>query len=290
MNNGRFAPTPSGPLHQGSLVTAVASYCEAKSQQGKWLIRIEDLDTPRIVKGSADNILYTLEAFGFEWDDEVLYQSQRFAAYQETIQLLIRQELIYACSCSRKSLLQQQANTGPLGIIYPGICRKKKLPLNAAYNLRLNLQHAGEYQFIDRHYGTFGLNLGTQIGDIIIKRLDGVFAYHLAVVMDDHLQQVKHIVRGADLLEVTPLHLYLNSLLGFQDASYLHLPLIRAADGQKLSKQTGAKALDSRRISEHLYAALRFLGQPISEKMVAEAPTEILSYAVDHWDAGLIPV
>lgn len=286
---GRFAPTPSGPLHQGSLVTALASYCEAKSQHGKWLVRIEDLDTPRIVKGSADNILFTLEAFGFAWDDAVLYQSNRFSAYQDIVQQWIDDRLIYPCSCSRKSLMNDNLHYGPLGVIYPGHCRNKKLGTHKNFNLRLNLQQAGEISFNDDHYGTFKLNLSTQVGDVIIKRMDGVYAYHLAVVVDDAFQQVDHIVRGADLLEVTALHLYLNHLLNYSNARYLHLPLIKSADGQKLSKQTGAKGIEAARAGHHLVAALQFLGQPVIDDMLSETAENILRYAVDRWDASRIP-
>jgi glutamyl-Q tRNA(Asp) synthetase len=286
---GRFAPTPSGPLHQGSLVTAVASYCAAKSQQGKWLVRMEDLDTPRVVKGSADNILFTLEAFGFEWDGEVLYQSQRFQVYQEIVQQWIDDRLIYACSCSRKSLMNENLRYGPSGIIYPGCCRDKKLDINKNYSLRLNLQQIGELCFNDIHYGAFKLNLRDQMGDIVIKRADGIYAYHLAVVVDDAFQQVDHIVRGADLLEVTTLHLHLNRLLEYSDARYLHLPLIKTADGKKLSKQTGARGIDPAKADDHLIAALRFLGQPVPDDIINESPENILGYAVEVWDASLIP-
>ncbi len=289
MTIGRFAPTPSGPLHQGSLVTAVASYCDARSQQGKWLVRMEDLDTPRVVKGSADNILFTLEAFGFEWDDEVLYQSQRFQIYQEIVQQWIDDRLIYACSCSRKSLMNEKLRYGPSGIIYPGYCRDKRLDINKNFSLRLSLQQAGELSFNDIHYGIFNLNLRDQIGDIVIKRADGIYAYHLAVVVDDAFQRVDQIVRGADLLEVTTLHLHLNRLLNYRNASYLHLPLIKTIHGKKLSKQTGARGIDPAKAGDHLIAALRFLGQPVTDDIINESPENILGYAVDVWDASLIP-
>ncbi len=146
MTVGRFAPTPSGPLHMGSLVTALASYCQARANQGRWLLRIEDVDTPRVITGSADDILFTLEAFGFEWDGDVLYQSDRFAAYEEALQLLLQQELVYPCECSRKSLLAQDLASGPLGYIYPASCRHKKLKRHD-FSLRLNVEQAGEIGF-----------------------------------------------------------------------------------------------------------------------------------------------
>lgn len=286
---GRFAPTPSGPLHMGSLVTALASYCEARSQQGKWLLRMEDLDTPRVVKGASDEILTTLEAFGFEWDDKVLYQSQRFDAYQQVIQQWIDERLLFACSCSRKSLIKENPHFGPLGMIYPGHCRDKKLNTQQAHSLRLNLQQAGSISFIDDHYGSYSLDLSHQVGDIVIKRIDGIYAYHLAVVIDDAYQQVNHIVRGADLLEVTAIHVYLNQLLKLKDARYLHLPLIKNTDGKKLSKQTGAKAIDITQASIQLFNAIKFLGQVPDKEIVHENPKAILDYAVKHWDSSLIP-
>ncbi len=286
---GRFAPTPSGPLHMGSLVTAIASYCEAKSHDGKWLLRMEDLDTPRVVEGAADNILTTLEAFGFEWDDEILYQSQRFDAYQEVIQNWIDERLLFACDCSRKSLAGQNLHYGPLGIIYPGHCRLKELDMRQGYSLRLNLQQAGAISFNDKLYGNFELNLSTQVGDIVIKRIDGIYAYHLAVVVDDAYQQVNHIVRGSDLLEVTALHLYLNRLLKLNDARYMHLPLIKNPDGKKLSKQTGARAINVTQAGEQIVSALEFLGQKPDKKLAQETPQDILKVALAHWDPSLIP-
>jgi glutamyl-Q tRNA(Asp) synthetase len=287
---GRFAPTPSGPLHLGSLVTALASYCEARSKQGKWLVRMEDLDTPRVVKGAADHILATLEAFGFEWDDEVLYQSHRFEVYQAGIQKLIHDGHIYACKCTRKSLKAQNVEYGPLGMIYPGFCRDKKLDVSENLSLRLNLQHAGVISFDDSHCGSYALNLPRQVGDIVIKRIDGIYAYHLAVVMDDAFQQVDHIVRGEDLLPVTPLHLYLNRLLDYPDACYLHLPLIKTINGKKLSKQTGARAIEASRANEQLIFALKFLGQVIDPEIERGNPSEIVKYAVKNWDSKAIPV
>lgn len=285
---GRFAPTPSGPLHLGSLVTALASYCDARSQHGQWLLRIEDLDTPRVVKDSADDILRTLEAFGFEWDGPVVYQSERFEAYEESLQRLHQDGLVYHCECSRKSLYRRNLDSGPLGLIYPGICRERKLG-NRELSQRLNLQQAGRVSFIDAHYGPYSLDISKEVGDIIIKRIDGVFAYHLAVVMDDGWQQINQIVRGADLLEVTTVHLYLNQLLEIPLAEYLHIPLIKNRDGKKLSKQTGATALDIENASELLVRALKFLGQPVESGLQTSAPDEILEYAIEHWQRQSIP-
>lgn len=288
MIRGRFAPTPSGPLHLGSLVTAVASYCDIKAQQGEWLLRIEDVDTPRVVKGSADNILRSLEAFGFEWDGEVMYQSRRFETYQDHLQHLIDQQQVYACRCTRKQLQAEHNDYGPLGLIYPGHCRHSKYPLQKT-SLRLNLQQAGDTTFVDRHTGKYQLDLKQQVGDIVLKRIDDVYAYHLAVTIDDHTQGINQIVRGRDLLEVTPLHLYLNKLLGFNDAEYLHLPLVQTPDGKKLSKQTGAKAIDTELVSKQLVLALNFLGQNIPTELSEETARSVLEYAIANWNRKNIP-
>ncbi len=287
MTVGRFAPTPSGPLHMGSLVTALASYCQARANQGRWLLRIEDVDTPRVITGSADDILFTLEAFGFEWDGDVLYQSDRFAAYEEALQLLLQQELVYPCECSRKSLLAQDLASGPLGYIYPALCRHKKLKRHD-FSLRLNVEQAGEIGFSDLHYDPYKLDVSRDVGDVVLKRVDGIYAYHLAVVIDDAWQQVDHIVRGADLLEVTCLHLYLYRLLDLQPPQYLHIPLMKNAEGKKLSKQTGAEGLDIKRASALLLEALAFLGQPLDPALTEAKPDEVLAYAITNWDSQLI--
>lgn len=285
---GRFAPTPSGPLHFGSLVTAVASYCQARAQRAGWIIRIEDVDTPRVVKGSADDILNTLEAFGFEWDGQVVFQSQRFEAYHAALQQLQDQDLIYRCACSRKQLKAQPHRNGPLGLIYPGHCRFKSLQ-NSQLGQRLNLQNAGKVFFTDIHAGAQTLNLTDEVGDIVVKRRDGIFAYHLAVVVDDAFQQITQIVRGADLLNSTFVHIWLNRLLGYRDAEYLHLPLVTNEKGSKLSKQTGARALDIKHKENLLLLALQFLGQPTPEPLKKATAVEILQHAITHWDISKIP-
>ena len=285
---GRFAPTPSGPLHMGSLVTALASYCQAQSQQARWLLRIEDVDTPRVITGSADDILYTLEAFGFEWDGEALYQSTRFGDYEAVLQRLRQQGWVYPCECSRKSLMTQNLRSGPLGMIYPGLCRHKKLQRHD-YSLRLNVEQAGEIAFEDLHYDPYKLDVSRDVGDVVLKRVDGIYAYHLAVVVDDAWQGVDHVVRGADLLEVTCLHLYLYRLLDLQPPCYLHIPLMKNAEGKKLSKQTGAEGLDIPRASQLLLEAMKFLGQQVDPTLAQARPTEVLAYAAAHWDSRRIP-
>jgi glutamyl-Q tRNA(Asp) synthetase len=286
---GRFAPTPSGPLHFGSLVTALASYCHARSQRGQWLVRIEDVDLPRVVEGSADQILRDLEAMGFEWDGEVLYQSAQFDRYQERLQQLLDQDHAYACECSRRILREAKVQSGPLGLIYPGTCRLKHLD-QALHSIRINTDKPGKITFWDQVYGEVSLQLPEKSGDFVIRRADGIFAYHLAVVLDDELQQVNQIVRGADLLEATCLHLCLYRIFGFKEPTYLHVPLIRNIHGDKLSKQTGATALARDKASSQLTAALRLLGQTVDPSMEQASPTEIIKQAVEAWDDQRITV
>ena len=286
---GRFAPTPSGPLHFGSLVAALASYCQARAQRADWLLRIEDVDTPRVVAGASDQILRDLEAFGFEWDGAVQWQSTRFQRYRHHLQSLLSAGDCFACECSRRTLREQQVATGPLGQIYPGNCRSKGLAAQG-HSIRLNTAAAGTISFVDQVYGHFELNLPNQVGDFVLQRADSVYAYHLAVVVDDEEQGIDEVVRGADLLENTCLHIYLQTRLGFATPRYLHLPLVDNADGVKLSKQTGAAAIEHHRAAELLVAALQHLGQsPQSELQSAEI-SEILQWAIKHWNPNNIPV
>jgi glutamyl-Q tRNA(Asp) synthetase len=284
---GRFAPTPSGPLHFGSLVTAVASYCHSKSQQGEWLLRIEDVDTPRVVKGSTSQIFSSLEAYGFEWDGKVLYQSSRFEYYKSKLDELLENQSCYACECSRRSLREKGINYGLMGLIYPGICRNKNLTSNH-HSIRLNTESANISQFNDKIYGDIQLNLREQVGDFILKRVDGIYAYHLAVILDDDSQSINQVVRGADLLLSTCLHLYLQQLFELTTPQYLHLPLIKNSDGKKLSKQTGAKAIDINHPSATLISALQFLNQPTQSSWLDLKPKAILQQATNQWDHHLI--
>ena len=286
---GRFAPTPSGPLHFGSLVTAIASYCHARSQQGQWLVRIEDVDTPRVVAGSTDEILFALEAFGFEWDGKTEYQSSQFENYQQVLDELIDRDHCYACECSRRSLREANAQSGPLGLIYPGICQNKNLD-QKNHSVRVRTANSGNSHFIDQVYGPVAFDITNQLGDFVLRRADNIFAYHLAVVIDDQRQGISQIVRGADLLETTCLHIYLQHLLGYDTPEYLHVPLVRNALGDKLSKQTGAKAIDTDRKVSLLIAALETLGQPVNKEMQRASVTEILNSAVKSWNHKNIPI
>jgi len=285
---GRFAPTPSGPLHFGSLVTAVGSYLDARSQQGRWLLRMEDVDTPRVQAGSADDILATLEAFGLLWDGPVLYQSQRFETYEAVLQRLTEQDLLYACRCSRRQLIEEGVRQGTLGMVYPGHCRNRNLD-PSGHSLRLRIDAPAVIEFEDRHCGSRHMDLTAEVGDVVLKRVDGIYAYHLAVVVDDAFQGVTDIVRGADLLDVSFVHRYLASRLDLPLPRYLHLPLVYAEPGRKLSKQTGARALDRSRAGELLFDALEFLGQTPPRGLRGAAPREVLDWGTEHWQPVRLP-
>ncbi len=286
---GRFAPTPSGPLHFGSLVAALGSYCQARASGRRWLLRIEDVDTPRVVEGAEYRILHDLEAFGFEWDGPVLHQSDRFELYREQLDRLWSGNDCFACACSRRSLREQGVASGVLGQIYPANCRDLGLAADN-HSIRLNTAGAGMIAFEDQVYGHFELDLEREVGDFVLRRRDGIYAYHLAVVIDDAQQGIDEIVRGADLLENTCLHIYLQQRFGFPTPAYLHLPLVNNADGIKLSKQTGALALDPDKAPALLHAALRHLGQQPPVELAQMAVAEVLTWAVAHWRIDHIPV
>lgn len=284
---GRFAPSPTGPLHFGSLVTATASFLDARSHGGKWLVRMEDLDKPREVAGAAKDILNTLESFGFYWDDEVLFQSQRTQFYQNTLEQLQSSNLAYACGCSRKEI-NASATLGIDGPVYPGFCRQGlaagKQP--GTWRLRVNDQ---PLSFQDLIQGEQSQVLSQQVGDFVIRRADGLFAYQLAVVVDDTLQGVTHIVRGADLMDSTPRQLFLQQQLGFTTPAYAHIPIATNLQGEKLSKQTRAQPVKHRDSGAVLCGVLRYLGlQPPGE--LTQVPLdELWSWAVQHWMVQLVP-
>lgn len=284
---GRFAPSPTGPLHMGSLVAAVGSYLRAKQQQGKWLVRMEDIDTLREKKGSAASILHSLEAHGLYWDEEVVYQSQRHSYYQQALDILIERKLAYPCSCSRKFLLRT-AKRGEFGIIYPNICRTDYVPnLDRDPAIRVLTDETTEC-FVDKLLGLYSQQVETEVGDFIIKRSDGLFAYQLVVVVDDHLQGITEVVRGEDLLSATPRQLYLQSLFAYQQPDYMHLPLMLNEQQQKLSKQTFAEALDSHKASANLITIMRFLGFRVSRSLDNETPEGILQWAGLHYSDSVL--
>jgi glutamyl-Q tRNA(Asp) synthetase len=250
MYRGRFAPSPTGPLHFGSLVAALASYLDARSAGGTWLVRMEDLDTPRNVAGADHNILQILRKFGFTWDEPVAYQSQRLDAYRAALNSLRSRHLVYPCSCSRRDVA---------GGIYPGTCRKGVKDLEKPLCWRVRSEDDD---------------------DFVVLRSDGVFAYQLAVVVDDGAQSITDVVRGADLLDSTPRQIYLQTLLGLPHPSYLHVPVVLNEAGEKLSKQNHAPPLNDTDPVGALSEALRFLGQP---EVQASTPCELLRKAIANW-------
>ncbi|MEF9958168.1 tRNA glutamyl-Q(34) synthetase GluQRS [Acinetobacter piscicola] len=273
---GRFAPSPTGPLHFGSLITALASYCDAKANQGKWIVRIEDTDIPRIYPDSEQHILKCLDAFEFESDVEIIYQRNRVDLYDAAIEQLKQKQLVYACECTRKMLGSNH--------IYLGTCREKHLAFqNQAIRVKVSDQNIC---FQDRLQGQHCSNLKTDLGDFVLKRRDGIINYQLAVVVDDYLQGITHVVRGADLLDNTERQIWLGQLLGYPQLEYMHLPLAMNAQGQKLSKQNLAHALDIQNASELLSQAILALGQPSID---IDQPHNMLAQAVAQWDIQLIP-
>ncbi|MFV2031893.1 MAG: tRNA glutamyl-Q(34) synthetase GluQRS, partial [Gammaproteobacteria bacterium] len=248
---------------------------------------IEDVDTPRVVRGSDQQILQDLETFGFEWDGAVMYQSEQFARYESRLLGLIEQGHGYACQCSRKTLREAGAKSGPMGQIYPGKCRTKNLT-TTDNSIRINTAPATAMGFSDRVFGPIELNIREQVGDFVLRRADGVYAYHLAVVIDDAQQGITQIVRGADLLESTCLHIYLQQLLGLHTPEYLHIPLIKNPLGKKLSKQAGATAVDTGQAASLLVSAMRFLGQPVEAGMDRARPEELINHAVNNWNPASI--
>ena len=273
---GRFAPSPTGPLHFGSLLTAVASYCDTKANHGKWLVRIEDTDIPRIYPNSETHILSCIDAFQFEPDAEIIFQKDRLTIYEQVLDQLKQQYAIYACQCTRKMLGSNH--------IYAGTCRDLNLDF-AEQAIRLKVDDL-LICFEDRLQGRQCSNLKDDLGDFVLKRRDGIISYQLAVVVDDYLQGITHVVRGADLLDNTARQIWLGSILNYPSLSYMHLPLAMNGQGQKLSKQNLAQALDVSKASELLQQALLALGQPNVE---LNQPRIMLQQAVQQWDVNLIP-
>lgn len=265
---GRFAPSPTGPLHAGSLVAALASWLDARAWNGgdggRWLVRIEDVDTPRCLPGAAETILYQLAACGLHPDGPVLWQSTRSAAYQQALDHLLAQGLAYPCACSRKEIAAMQAVQGHAPerhatLPYPGTCRNG-LHGRAARAWRFNTQTAPIVDWYDRRLGSQQQNVAQTVGDFVLRRADGLWAYQLAVVVDDAAQGITHVVRGQDLADNTPRQMLLQRALGVPTPQYLHTPLVCAADGEKLSKQHGAPAVDVRQPLQALSAAAEVLG------------------------------
>ena len=298
IRRGRFAPSPTGPLHFGSLVTAVASYCEARAlrpgearpERGQWLLRIEDVDTPRTVAGAADALLSTLDALGFEWDGPVVCQSRRTDAYAAALGRLQATGAVFPCACTRKeiadSLLRPPSPADEL--VYPGTCRDGLPPGRCARATRVRA-HSGSIEFHDRVQGRIVRDLARDIGDFVVRCADRLFAYQLAVVVDDADQSVTDGVRGADLLDSAPRQIFLQRLLGLHTPRYAHVPVAVNSSGEKLSKQTLAPAIDASRGAQELAAALAFLGQEPPADLGKTSVAETWNWALNHWTLERVP-
>ena len=274
---GRFAPSPTGPLHYGSLIAALASYLDAKHAGGVWLLRIEDLDPPRESQRAPAEIMAQLKACGLDWDDDILFQSNRNTAYDAAIKVLEARDLIFPCTCPRKSTLG----------VYPGTCRHRRMAdSDEPFALRFRVGKES-LSINDGLFGEMAWDMTDDVGDFIIKRKDGLFAYQLAVVVDDNFQGVTRIVRGGDLLDSTPRQLALYRALGYQLPQYLHLPVLADTDGNKLSKQSHARPVEPADPPGLLRACLRDLGQ--DPQTGAGCVAELLSLAAAHWDQTRIP-
>lgn len=283
---GRFAPSPTGPLHFGSLLAAVASYADARSQDGAWLVRVEDLDPPREVPGAAGDILATLMAFGFVWDEPVVFQRDRTQAYQSALDLLHEHGLIYPCGCSRSEV----ARLGPPGIegpIYPGTCRNGLPKGRRPRSIRMRAP-TSPISAHDRIQGTQHQAIDRAIGDFVLRRADGVYAYQLAVVVDDAWQGVTHVVRGADLLLSTPRQILLQRSLGLPTPSYAHVPLVVDTQGRKLSKSLAAAPIDPADPLPALEQAWRLLGQEPVPAVVSSLEA-FWDHAIARWRSARVP-
>lgn len=284
---GRFAPSPTGPLHIGSLIAAVGSYLEARSHHGQWLVRMEDLDPPREMPGAADHILKTLETYGFEWNGPVLYQHDRYGAYDAALEKLKQDGLLYSCGCTRKEIVDS-ALSGIEGPIYPGTCRNGLATGKVARAWRVMVEDR-DITFDDALQDRVTQNLAHDIGDFVLKRADGLYAYQLAVVVDDADQGITHIVRGADLLDSTPRQLYLQQLLCLPTPRYAHLPVAANAAGEKLSKQTKASALSLSNPVPALLQALNFLGQNPPVELAKDDLKTLWQWAFANWNLATVP-
>lgn len=285
-SRARFAPSPSGPLHFGSLLAAVGSFADARAAGGIWLVRIEDLDRTRELPGAADDILRTLDQFGLHWDETVLYQSQRTEAYAAALTALRAQGLTFPCACSRRQIAAC-GNPGPEGPVYPGTCRDGIPQGRQARSERLRIDDT-QIEIEDRIQGPITQDLAAEVGDFVLRRADGLHAYQLAVVVDDAAQRINSIVRGADLLFSTPRQVYLHRLLGLAHPCYAHLPLVIDHTGRKLSKSLAAAPVDPSNPLPALRRAWRLLGQ----SPMPEAPgsvAEFWQWAAMHWYIERVP-
>jgi glutamyl-Q tRNA(Asp) synthetase len=285
---GRFAPSPTGTLHFGSLVAAVGSYCLARRAGGGWLLRMEDLDRPRVVPGAAETMLKTLEQFGFSWDGEVVWQSRRLERYQQVLDELVARGLVFDCACTRREILASAPHPGEEGPVYPGTCRNGLPGGRQPRAQRLKVTEPA-ICFSDGVFGRVEQHLASVVGDFVLKRADGIFAYQLAVVVDDFDSGVNQVVRGGDLLASTPRQIHLCNCLGYPVPAYVHLPLAINAAGDKISKRLGSAPVAVETAGDWLVAALRFLGQDVPGELVSAPAPEILSWACRHFSRRRIP-
>jgi len=281
---GRFAPSPTGPLHFGSLVAATASYLQALTNNGEWLLRIEDLDPPREVPGATDRIISTLEAHAFRWDGPVHRQSSHLAEYHAVAERLLADGFAYRCTCSRENIRRSAKITGPTGPVYPGTCRNLSHAAVAQTPdaLRLRTGHS-IVSFTDVLQGRVRCDVADTIGDFVIRRKDGLIAYNLAAVIDDARERITEVVRGDDLLDITPAQIELQHILGLPTPIYMHVPVVINERGQKLSKQTGAMPINEQQPGANLFAALEFLQQDPPLELAGETIDTIWTWATAHW-------
>lgn len=280
---GRFAPSPSGSMHFGSLVAALGSYLQARSQHGFWQVRIDDIDPPREVKGAAQDILLTLQAYGLNWDGDVIYQSHNSQSYENALGQLTEQQLCYACACSRKMIRKSHG-------LYQGTCRYKQLPeINNALRINLHNMIHPVTHFDDQLQGKVVLDKKQASEDFIVRRKEGLYAYNLATVIDDINQGITEIVRGADLLTTTGKQLTLYQLLNKKTPTYLHLPVAVTAPGNKLSKQNHALAISKDNPTPTLLAALNFLGHTVPQEIALKSCSAILKWAIQNWSPKKLP-
>ncbi len=285
---GRFAPSPTGKLHFGSLLAALSSYLDAKKNNGKWFLRIEDIDKKREMKGASENIISTLETFGFEWDGRILYQSQRLEIYQSYLDDLLSLKLIYPCGCSRKEIADSGNPHGIEGAVYLGTCRngQKKTEKNPSWRIRVDEK---PIRYIDKIQGPQEQILSRDIGDFVLKRADNVFSYQLAVTIDDDDQGITNIVRGADLIDSTPRQIFIQNTLGLATPSYAHIPVATNIFGEKLSKQTLAQSLNVDNPTLHLWQAFKFLGQNVDPELTHSDLNTFWQFAIESWEINQVP-
>jgi glutamyl-Q tRNA(Asp) synthetase len=284
---GRFAPSPTGLLHFGSLVAATGSYLDARHQQGEWLLRIEDLDPPREIAGAGDSIIRTLEQLGMTWDGPISYQSQRSQLYEEALGQLWQQGYLYNCGCSRKEIADTAVVT-ETGAVYPGTCRNGLPPGRSPRSVRVRVDPLTS-SVRDRLQAPLQQQLASETGDFIVRRADRLFSYQIAVVVDDAEQQISHVVRGADLLDSTPRQVYLQQLLELPTPAYLHLPVAVNNKLDKLSKQTFARPVTPDDRHSAVIDVLRFLRQELPDSPHDASRDELWQWAIDHWDVTVLP-